>query len=508
MTDNIDARVDELLDGEPDPGQFRPKSGRTLFIGGLTIVVILIAAIALPFYNIRAKETEFRQNLDKRLTTLAQSRGALVAAWLDGILVLGDRVVDSDFFKLFATEVDLNPDDLSNVAAPPDENENEENKDESVGEPTLEAQLPLMKNVLTEYIQNTGFLAAHMISRKGSTYVSTDFYIVRTDAQKAIAMEVFKTGNPFFAPVVAGPQGFVMDIYLPIFPPQATAEDNKVVGVLLLSRPTTEKLAEFVAAPAFAEPGENLHLVQVTNDTAMAVRPGQVPPLMKIGGTAGLESERKLGFAKRASVAGQGQVFSVAQAVPRTAWVLVQEIDAGIAQADIRSYIQTSISLAVLVVLAVIIAFGAFWWWLVGDHNKNLATQFQRFAAQIAAQKRFLDSINNTIQDYIGLKDRDGNYRYVNPAFARAVGRPIDRLLGHDDEAIFGHGTAERLKLSDNKVLETGQAVTVDEEIFLESKKHYMQISKVPPPGRGGTDFRSGLGDPGYFRCGRAAAQT
>jgi HD-GYP domain-containing protein (c-di-GMP phosphodiesterase class II) len=46
--------------------------------------------------------------------------------------------------------------------------------------------------------------------------------------------------------------------------------------------------------------------------------------------------------------------------------------------------------------------------------------------------------------------------------------------------ALFGQGTAKRLALSDRRVLSSREAVTSDEEIYLNGEPRYVQISKVP----------------------------
>jgi PAS domain S-box-containing protein len=370
--------------------------------------------------------------------------------------------------------MDLSVGDISKIAAPAKDND-----DESF-DASFSDRIELMQNVLIEYARNTGFLAGHLMNREGSIIVTTDFNFVLNPTEADYVQQVFKTGKPFIAPTMARATGFVMDMYLPIFPVQETAENIRVVGVLLLSRPVTEKIAEFLKPSPFSLAGESIHVLQLRMGELEELRPGNVPPIIPLGKLDDDTANFNLNYQERPSFRGGEMAYSLALTVPNTPWVLVQETRAATALQDLKDYIQTIITIAFLVVVAVIVAFGAFWWRMTGEHKGHLADQFKALASQIATQKQFVDSVNNTIQDHIGVKGRDGTYRYANPAFADAVGRPLDRLLGLDDDAIFGHGTAERLKLSDQRALDKGEAITVDEEIFLESKKHYMQISKVP----------------------------
>jgi len=114
------------------------------------------------------------------------------------------------------------------------------------------------------------------------------------------------------------------------------------------------------------------------------------------------------------------------------------------------------------------------------ENNAALADQFKRIADSIESQRRFLDSVNNSIAEYIGVKSRDGKYRYLNPAFAQAVHRPIEEAVGMDDAALFGQGTAERLAQSDQRVLEQNVPVTFNAEVYLQSRLHHLQVSKAP----------------------------
>lgn len=55
--------------------------------------------------------------------------------------------------------------------------------------------------------------------------------------------------------------------------------------------------------------------------------------------------------------------------------------------------------------------------------SQRVAREFKALASQIDVQKRFIDSINANIDEFITLKDAVGRYTYVNDAFAAAVGR-------------------------------------------------------------------------------------
>src|SRR3546814_16174498 len=89
-------------------------------------------------------------------------------------------------------------------------------------------------------------------------------------------------------------------------------------------------------------------------------------------------------------------------------WWILQEVEAAVAEAPLATYTTAAIIVAALVVLAVAVAFGAFWWRLASAHNRTLAEQYRRLANRIQGQKQLLDSINGAIEEFIGLKAPDG----------------------------------------------------------------------------------------------------
>src|SRR3546814_14947886 len=104
-------------------------------------------------------------------------------------------------------------------------------------------------------------------------------------------------------------------------------------------------------------------------------------------------------------------------------WWILQEVEAAVAEAPLATYTTAAIIVAALVVLAVAVAFGAFWWRLASAHNRTLAEQYRRLANRIQGQKQLLDSINGAIEEFIGLKAPDRTNHYANPPFAQPATR-------------------------------------------------------------------------------------
>jgi PAS domain S-box-containing protein len=466
----------DFVSADVDPNQYKPAESRTLRRGLTVIGVIIAIAIAVPFITIQSKKAEVLTDLEHRLQILAGGKAEVIETWLDGLIRPAGRVVESELFRLFATEMDLSGGDISDLASGGIDAGGES---AGLGVP-LAAQLPFMAQVLTDFTKNESFLAGYLVNRNGASYVASAGADEITPEQQALAKAVFEDGAVHFGPVRGAPAGPVMDFYAPVFGAQTEAGRNRPVGVVLLTVPLGEMLSDVVSPPPLSEPGERLGLIQLSGGRFFEIAPARTPPLRPTDEFGISTSDQAIAFAQRPALAGGASVYSVGAPVTGPAWWVVQEIEVTAAEAKLGGFIKAVATVAGLVVIAVIAAFGAFWWRLSNEHSSALAHQFRRLAGRIEAQKKLLDSINNAIADYIGLKSRDGTYRYVNPAFARAIGREVDQAVGLDDVALFGRGTAERLKLSDDRAMASGASVTVNEEVYLGGKLHYLHISKVP----------------------------
>lgn len=462
---------------EMPASEARPGGRPVMARAGWAFAIVAAVAIAVPVVLISMERTSVLRDLERRLGILAQGRAEVIEIWLEGLTHPIDKVVDSELFRLFATEVDLSLADMAGIASGGTA-KNQDAEGDALAVP-LAAQIPFMSQVLTDFAKTEGYTAAALLNREGIAYAISAGAPEISAAQRATAAQTLKSGVLRYGPLRDTPGGLVMDIFAPVLSAQSETGRGPPVGVALMSAPVNERLKLLLAPPPLTQAGERLRLVQIAAGTAFEVSPGESPSLRALESAADGGPAPATDFAKRGGIAG-GSVYSLAVGVSGPAWHVVQEIDAKAVSEGLGGFIAAVVSVAVLLVLAIAAVFGAFWWRLANEHSRALADQFRRLAARIEAQKRLLDSINNTITDHIGLKSLDGTYRYVNPAFARTIGKDVNQAVGLDDAAIFGAGTAQRLKVSDKRVLASGEPVTVSEEVYLGAKAHHLQITKVP----------------------------
>ncbi|TLM64975.1 MAG: PAS domain S-box protein [Deltaproteobacteria bacterium] len=455
----------------------KPEQRRKAFWVGMAIIAsIAVCAVLWVAWGLQQRERQYVANLQKRMELLASSQVQMVEAMLQVNRQQADRVIRSELFRLYAAEIDLVDDDVSRIVAGP-----------LPGHPLnaelsqLAAQLPMMQNLLLEFTRISGHIGGRVVNRNGTVYIATDAATtpLRPD-QAEMVRRVLASRQEQFGPLRHTAHGLVLESFLPIFSPGGSSKDAPPVAVLLLSKAVSDRMSELSSGNRLIEKGEGIRLVQKVPAGYEEIVPWLPGELRPVGVPLALDEGQRLLFSDRPSLSGEQRVYSVGLPVPNMNWWIVAEADYDIAREGLRGERRVLISIATLLIMVFTITFGAVWAKLVGNQDRKMALYFEGMADRIESQRQLLDRINNTIADLIGLKDLQGRYQYVNPAFARAVGRAPEELLGLDDEAIFGYDTARRLEPADHQVQAGSELVTTSETIYLQSHRHHLQISKSP----------------------------
>jgi PAS domain S-box-containing protein len=289
--------------------------------------------------------------------------------------------------------------------------------------------------------------------------------------------DVLKSQKVKFAPIQNTAVGLVLEAFLPIFPPEASGLDPSPVAVLMLTKVVGERINE-MQTNSLLEKGERARLLQAVAEGYEEIVPWLPGKLQRIATPLPLDQAETLPFAVRSSLVGGTRAYSLGLPIAGAdMWILV-EADYDVAREALRGQQKAMLSVAALLIISFAVTFGAVWALLISNQERKAARHFESLAGEIEKQRQLLDRINNTISDYIVLQDLQGHYLYVNPAFADAVGRDSKDMIGLDSEAVFGYDTARRLENSDQKVLASSETVTLNEQVYLQSKLHHLQISK------------------------------
>ncbi|WP_321529815.1 HD domain-containing phosphohydrolase [uncultured Desulfuromonas sp.] len=448
---------------------------RALLLAIVVITVIAIGTIIGSSWSIRDKEREMERSLEQRLSLLAISHAQVIDTWLEGLIRQGDRIVNSDLFRLYATEVDLIEEDISALITP---EQTPTGDDEAAA---LRAQLPELQNIFIEFSHYAGFLSGRLVHPNGQAYLSTDSGISHlSEQQKALAQQVLNSATAQFSALQATSAGLVIDMALPLFSLDSDEEQNTVVAVLILTKVVTEKINQLLSASPLIEQGERVHLLQDTAKGLAVVTPWMPKQIAPLTGLSPQIIDNELPFAVRPGLQSGKNVYSLAIPLPRLPWWIVEEMEYTAARASLSRHARTAWSISALLMGVFSLGFGILWFQQIGLKNRETARHFKSLAEQIDKQRQLLNNINDNIDDFICLKDIRGLYQYANPAMVKALGRELTEILDRDDCAVFGFDTAKRLEKLDRQVAAEAKPISVQETLYLQSQPTHVLISKAP----------------------------
>lgn len=471
------------LNSSPEVGQGRKstKSGLVGF-GVFIILAMVIATFAGAYLNVAKFAHDQERLLKQRLSLFAESRTDSARNWLISSMESSARLLNSDTFRLFASEVDQYKGDISMLFTMR-KGDGESNGD-SHGE-QISSQLPYMRNLLDDFVKANGYTSGRIMNSKSQIYISTDPLDPSnlTELEK-LSGQVVNSGKMAVSQIRQGQNGAMVDFIMPMFSEQySNTASPKPVAVLVLTRYIGPKLNEWLGSSSYSS-DQDIKAMLVQHSArgfSYVSAKGGIGELQSFL----LDETNNYPFSLRTNLSGTDTVYSFGQLIggaetelPR--WWIVVECDEAIIRASINETITTAYGIAGLASLVLIFMGGMAWWWLVGSEQRKVAGQFKALCGVIDNQKRLLDGINSTISDPISFSDDNGIYRYVNPAFAKSVGRETNSIIGLDTSAVFGFDTAKRLNLADQQARMTGDTITTQEVLWLQSKRHYFQISKSP----------------------------
>lgn len=445
-------------------------------------VIILLVAVSLvgiwAYKEIRSSEKDLEKRLSDRAKVLVEDRVGAVDTQIKSLLSSATRLVEAPLFTFFATEVNDYGGDIRVLVEPAKRDGAAPHNGDELDK--LMENVPMMVVTLRDFCNNEGYVAGRIVSVKGDTYLSTMATPpALTDGAQRLISRILETGRPVVSPIYASSFGLVHDLVLPIFPSSYEAQ-AKPVSVLLLTKAVTGmgNLSEMVQKSTVAKEGYVVKLIQKVDDGYQKLGFGLAGNLTKIEPPFGIGPDA-LDFGVRPSVDGDEDVYSAGHRISRTGWWIIQERSYLDSRLDYHESVRRTVTFAILASLVLGLLVSVFWWRLVGKEHEETAEQFRNLCFVIDDQKQLLDGINSTISDPISLTDKAGVYRYVNRAFAQAVGRMPDEVTGFDTQAVFGFDTAKRLRVSDQQIIDGADGTTIDETIWLQSKRHFFQISKA-----------------------------
>ena len=460
------AREDPLggLDLEQQPR--RPRSGP--FIASSLIALAMIAGLAGVLVKVLVDDRRESLHVAQgaRMEALARGRAEVVATWLNGVAQTGRRITEAELLRLFANELALH------------------DPSEPLGQ-ALNEQLPYLQQMIDDFARQNGLVGAGLFDLEGrSLLLSSGAPPLRYNPLTLLDDSTERWISPVRSgelddAVILGAR-LLMDVALPIptARPWFAGEAPEIAAVFFMVVPVAEQLANLLDAKPLLGLGERFRLIQWSEHGSEQVIAGPDPRVVPIAlGEPLVPGQfRPYGPLRRAD---GGETFAVGAAVPGVPWTVLHEIDASAALAPLREFATIALIVAVLAGFALALAFAAFWWRRSNAHQRELALQYRDLAAGIHRQRRLLESITNAMQEMLCLKTRDGHYAYVNPAFAVALGKPVEDIVGRTDVELFGSDVAAREAASDRRALEGGPATGETSQFELGGRTRHLSTSKV-----------------------------
>ena len=116
------------------------KKSRVLTFGLTILGVTVLTAAVIVFLNTRGRESDLEEALKQRQDTLATGYVQAINTWLVGVKESGERLINADMFRLFASNVNDLGGDASLLFVDPNRAVPGQGQDVS----DLAAQMPLM----------------------------------------------------------------------------------------------------------------------------------------------------------------------------------------------------------------------------------------------------------------------------------------------------------------------------------------------------------------------------
>ncbi|MEM7047756.1 MAG: HD domain-containing phosphohydrolase [Pseudomonadota bacterium] len=421
-------------------------------------IVLLVILSTVTTYLLHARQTaEAYVQIENRQQLIATSRSELIQAWIASLQTMTEPVVISGPFRLFVVEA------LTSGEAR-----------------TVAAQEPYMAEVLAQLVRQ---------NRMHASYVIGDGRVLLTSPEAAdpgdrvfdLASQVIRSGSPATGPVRTADDGrLVIDVLRPLNALENRQGQAPTVAALVLTAPISPVIEQSFARRENDPQGEVTMLLQHRNvDQWRVATAAAADSLKPIGAVVEANFPDQVGLAARNSLLGGNPVLSVSVPIKDTPWSIVQEIDQEIALRDLRRTQWVTITIASLVTLALSGALVALWFSQANTRNRTMVNQYRLMASKIEARSRLLVNVTSAIEEWIGFKKSDGTYSYINRAFAAAVGRSADELVGMTDQDIFGAGVGERLTALDRIVFDRGNTGAVEMTATIGERLRHLIVSKV-----------------------------
>lgn len=424
----------------------------------LALAVFGTAYVVCTLQYERTRDRILREQEDTLESWVA---GTVEAAslWAAALDSQAKRVSTSELYQLFAADVERLGGNAAAVINDDDATAKAESEDLAV----LAEQVPLMRNLLLDFMNFNGFSDARIVNVKGQTLLSA---LARptpiTGSQQNTVLQAVESDKIAFSPVRSSQTGLILDFAEPLSQSLTQSGSDKSTAALLLSTPVTAQIARFLARDMRQTEGARPRLVQARGDMLEELRVEASQPAVVEKDRLPLNSQGNIPFERRPALDGEGSVYSVGAKVPGLNWWVVLEEPASRVDGSLRSQAWMIYGIGALISVGIVLLLALLWWIVVGRQQRAVAERFQALYSVIKQQKQLLDSVNVSLEVGLLMVAPDGRIRVCNRAFAQVVDRDEAALPDMPLTALFTVDVCGRLLDAIRSVVDSRSTLSVE----------------------------------------------
>ncbi len=444
----------------------------------LIVVVLLIvvgASALFATYTLRHASENMKHNLAITLDADASKKAEEVATWFESIETETKRYLDKDMLRLYCAEYLVHNQQLDSGAIP------SWAKQSGSGELNLEDTKQALQDELANFmrIEDDVVDAGIWDTELKPLFLTSEHLANLSPVQDGVMRKALELHKPIYSPIYDSPNGLMVNLAYPIFPPDYTDLDPTAsVGVTLLFIPLESKLSAILQNDKNAN--EPYRILQWTEDSEELLEYADLKEgsLYYLAGwltppNTALPLEKRLGTNRE-------EVYSMGVPVHNKNLLVSREMPAFIAE---EFYNNFKVIMYILVAGCIFLVFfvgGLGWWFLVHRSEKDITKNIRRLYEDVNTKQQILNSINATLVDGVVLTDSLGNIQHANTSFAKMVKHDLESIYGYKINNIINAEAADILQRQLDKVVRTEQTHTFEDKMTIHGELFYLQTVCTP----------------------------
>ncbi len=450
-----------------------PKSVVQMIALGVTIAILTAAYVLCSTYYATERQKLLAEQ-ERLLSAWVSSTSKAISLWNTELESQARRISTSELYRQFAADVGQLD---SRATTQINELENPKGlpKDISI----LVEQIPLLRNVLMDFMNFNGMTDVRIVNKEGVTILSA---MVRPNAvtpeQHDIIKKALEQRSITFAAVRGTSAGLVLDFAAPLHADLTPQQSKQELGALLLSVPVTAQISRFLSRDIPNESGLKAYLVQKHRNTweNLQVQPAMPIPLQQDAPF----TQSEIPFAERIALTGTENVFSIGTQIPEQNWWLVLEKPASEILSQMRYRAYTIYGIGFLIALGILLIMGLIWRSLVSRQQKQLATHFETLYRLTQQQKRLLDGVNASLDVGLVMYNLNGEIQICNPAFGKIVGKSPEETEKETLVSLFDSTITTTLLQGIRNVTQSQKGETIEISLLKGTDIHLYRVTLFP----------------------------